>query len=153
MIDSKKQTSLDQYELTNAMLQDSLPEPFAIYYKTQYGQILYNSAYQAVIIEATSTYIPIEHFKALFNQVTELVSQHEVQKITFEKRALRTFHQSSLAWYLITWRTHLYEQLSLKQHNKLLPDLPWFKKAVEAGKNEIFKQPGAEAIPEELAIH
>ncbi|PSR05923.1 MAG: hypothetical protein BRD49_03145 [Bacteroidetes bacterium SW_10_40_5] len=119
---------------------DTLPEPFEQKHETNYGQLLYNSNYQAIIIEALESYIPIESFQDIFNKATSSVQQAKVSKVIFDKRNLRTFHQPSMEWYFIHWKTEMYNLYGLTKHIKLLPNLHWFHKAVEAGKAEIMKK-------------
>jgi hypothetical protein len=119
---------------------EPLPEGFYQYYENPYAQVLFSKNYQAFIIEARNSYIPKEEFKDTFHVASELVSEETIDKGIFDKRALKTFDQPSMEWYFITWKTDLYEKYGLNKHVKILPDLPWFKKAVEAGKSDIFKK-------------
>lgn len=124
----------------SSLSHEPLPEECHQYYENPYARVLFSENYQACIIEALNSYIPIEEFKKTFHEASALVGEQTIDKSIFDKRALKTFDQPSMEWYFITWKTDLYEKYGLSKHVKILPDLPWFKKAVEAGKSEIFKK-------------
>ncbi|MDF9800135.1 hypothetical protein OKW21_005398 [Catalinimonas alkaloidigena] len=95
-----------------------------------------------LIIKATDTYIPIEEFKQVFSKATELIREHQVRKVIFDKRRMKVFHQPSMEWYYKDWKEELLA-LEMKTHRKLLPDDEVFKKSVELGKLKINeKYPG-----------
>lgn len=133
-------STLNDLITVDELQHESLPTPFACCYHDAYGQMLYNEQKQVVIIEALSSYIPIDDFKNLFNEIYKLADQKPISKTIFDKRGLRTFHQPSMEWYFVDWKTNLFKRYGIYQHIKLLPDLKWFNKAVEAGKAEIFSK-------------
>lgn len=49
-----------------------------------------------LLVTATATYIPIEQFKSIFNEITQWVEQLNIQKLIFDKRQLTVFHQPSM---------------------------------------------------------
>ena len=146
------ENSFEHLKTIAALGQEPLPDPFYQYASNSYAQVLYNPDLKALIIEALNSYIPIEEFKSTFEKATDLIKTYNVEKVIFDKRPLRTFHQPSMEWYFITWKTQMFEQYGIRKHVKLLPDLPWFKKAVEAGKAEIFEKYPANKL-DQLAIH
>ncbi len=119
---------------------------FSECYSTTYGQVSYNETYQVLIIEALSSYIPLDSFKNIFNSATEVSSQYLINKVIFDKRSLRTFHQPSMEWYFTDWKIHLYQQHGVDHHVKILPDIEWFAKAVEAGRAEIHRKYNLETL-------
>ncbi|MGZ3866136.1 MAG: hypothetical protein ACXVC6_03080 [Bacteroidia bacterium] len=97
------------------------------------------------VCTAVQEYIPIEHFKRTFELISQEVEMNKIHFFLFDKRALRTFHQPSMEWYFSVWKPAMREK-GLKDHFKILPDMEWFVKAVEAGKHEIFQKFGKEVI-------
>ncbi len=89
-----------------------------------------------LIIKAMDTYIPIEEFKQVFSQASALVREHKVQKVIFDKRRMRVFHQPSMEWYYVEWKADLLTE-GMRTHRKLLPDDAVFRKSVELGKAKI----------------
>jgi hypothetical protein len=89
-----------------------------------------------LIIKATSNYIPIEEFKEVFAQATSLIDTLHIEKIIFDKRRMRVFHQPSMEWYYVQWKEELLNK-GIKTHRKLLPDDEVFQKSVELGKAKI----------------
>src|SRR6478752_2619536 len=72
------------------------------------------------VVEATSSYIPIEQFKEAFNHIGELVKHEQITKLIFDKRKLSVFHQPSMEWYFVDWKEKMFND-GLKTHRKLLP--------------------------------
>jgi len=89
-----------------------------------------------VIVEATSTYIPIEEFKEVFNSIGELVKKNKFSKLIFDKRALTVFHQPSMEWYFVDWKEKMFG-LGLKTHRKILPQDAVFRQSVKIGREKI----------------
>lgn len=92
-----------------------------------------------LIIKATDTYIPIEEFKQVFSQASDLIQKHNIRKVIFDKRRMRVFHQPSMEWYYVQWKEDLLAQ-GMNVHRKLLPDDVVFKKSVELGKVKIMEK-------------
>ncbi len=89
-----------------------------------------------LIVEASTSYIPIEDFKQIFEAVGSLVPQHNITKLIFDKRNLTVFHQPSMEWYFVEWKEQMYH-LGLKTHRKILPDNAIFKHSVKIGREKI----------------
>lgn len=89
-----------------------------------------------MIVEATSTYIPIEEFKQIFNYVGESAAKKPVTKLIFDKQKLTVFHQPSMEWYFVEWKEKMFD-LGLKTHRKILPDNEVFKQSVKIGREKI----------------
>lgn len=120
-------TSINEDNIIEALEKEFADEYFTIYREPENGFI---------ICQATAGYVPIENFKKAFQSMVPLVAEHTVKKIIFDKRALRVFHQPSMEWYYTSWKRELLD-LGLSAHRKILPDEPYFAKAVEAGKASI----------------
>jgi len=114
---------------------------FDVVYKDKYTTLSYNEELSMVICTADSEYIPIGEFKKVFLYVSEFANSSKISYFVFDKRNLRTFHQPSMEWYFAIWKPIL-KMKGLVNHYKILPELPWFSKAVEAGKHEIFQRYG-----------
>jgi len=97
------------------------------------------------VCEADEEYIPIEHFKKLFESIHVLSDKFEITSFLFDKRRLRTFHQPSMEWYFSVWKPAMREK-GLHRHYKILPNLDWFEKAVEAGRHEIYQKFGKDIV-------
>lgn len=118
---------------------------FRIVYNDKYATLSYNEELALAICTADSEYIPINDFKKVFLTISELAETLKVNRFIFDKRKLRTFHQPSMEWYFAIWKPSL-KSKGLVNHYKILPDLEWFAKAVEAGKQEIFQKYGKDIL-------
>ncbi|MFT6866650.1 MAG: hypothetical protein ACJA08_001485 [Cyclobacteriaceae bacterium] len=114
-------------------------------FTNEFGSGYINEKEAAIALVAETDYIPIKNFKQLFEMLSDEIESNPVyQKFIFDKRALRTFHQPSMKWYFMEWKTQMI-QYGLTRHFKLLPDLGYFKKAVEAARKPLLKK-----YPEEI---
>jgi len=114
------------------------PYEFTDYFDSRFAQVTYIKDLKIVICKLKSEYVPIEHFKDTFYKISELVEAGFNQKFVFDKRALKAFHQPSMEWYFVEWKTKMYEH-GLKTHRKILPPEPWFKKSVDIAKEQIYR--------------
>lgn len=113
--------------------------------ETGFSSLYFNSSLELAICVADEEYIPIEQFKKTFESVSRLSEQFSVSSFLFDKRKLRTFHQPSVEWYFSVWKPAMREK-GLCRHYKILPDLAWFVKAVEAGRHEIYQKFGKDIV-------
>jgi hypothetical protein len=90
------------------------------------------------VVEAISSYIPIDQFKETFNYIGELVKTEKITKLVFDKRNLTVFHQPSMEWYFVEWKEKMFS-LGLRQHRKVLPNDEVFKQSVKIGRDKISK--------------
>lgn len=88
------------------------------------------------VVEAISTYIPIEQFKEIFGAIGELVKEKKISKLVFDKRKLTVFHQPSMEWYFVEWKEKMFD-LGLKTHRKILPQDEVFRQSVKIGREKI----------------
>lgn len=93
---------------------------------------------KTAIVEALSTYIPMDQFKETFNFIGELVAKEKINKLIFDKRKLSVFHQPSMEWYFVEWKEKMFD-LGLKTHRKILPNDEVFKQSVKIGRDKINK--------------
>lgn len=91
------------------------------------------------IITATTEYIPIEEFKKIFHATEEIIRSEQIEKLIFDKRALKVFHQPSMEWYFIEWKEKMFN-LGLKKHRKILPDDKIFRESVKIGRQKILSE-------------
>ncbi len=89
-----------------------------------------------VLVAATSSYIPIEQFKAIFNHIGDYASRHSLNKLIFDKRQLTVFHQPSMEWYFVEWKEKMFS-LGLTRHVKILPQDEVFRQSVKIGRSRI----------------
>ena len=92
-----------------------------------------------MIAQVLSSYVPVEDFINTFQKMVGAVSTKKINKFIFDKRELRAFNQPTMEWYYIEWKEKLLDE-GLNVHRKLLPEEEWFKKCVEAGKDEILRE-------------
>jgi hypothetical protein len=95
-----------------------------------------NSHPEIAIVEAVSSYIPIEQFKEIFNAIGSLVKEKKITKLIFDKRKLTVFHQPSMEWYFVEWKEKMFD-LGLKTHRKILPQDEIFRQSVKIGREKI----------------
>lgn len=91
---------------------------------------------QTLILEATTSYIPIEQFKEIFNAISVIVKEKKISKLIFDKRKLTVFHQPSMEWYFVEWKEKMFD-LGLKTHRKILPQDDVFRQSVRIGREKI----------------
>lgn len=84
-------------------------------------------------------YVPISRFKEIFEMLGDEIKEGDFEKFVFDKTKLRTFHQPSMKWYFTEWKTEMIHYGVVK-HFKVLPELDYFKKAVEAARKPLLKQ-------------
>jgi hypothetical protein len=93
---------------------------------------------RVAIVEATTSYIPIEQFKEVFNFIGTLVIKEKISKLIFDKRKLSVFHQPSMEWYFVEWKEQMFNH-GLSVHRKILPNDEVFKQSVKIGRDKINK--------------
>jgi hypothetical protein len=91
---------------------------------------------EVMIVEATTSYIPIEEFKLIFNYIGDSIAKEPATKLIFDKRKLTVFHQPSMEWYFVEWKEKMFD-LGLKTHRKILPLDNVFKQSVKIGRERI----------------
>ncbi len=118
---------------------------FRVIFNDEYSTITYNEQLSIAVCKADVEYIPINEFKRIFLFVSEFIETSNIHHFVFDKKALRTFHQPSMEWYFAIWKPSLRAK-GLVNHYKILPDVAWFAKAVEAGRYEIFQKYGQDIL-------
>ncbi|ANQ52853.1 hypothetical protein KMW28_22095 [Flammeovirga yaeyamensis] len=109
-----------------------------VLYKDDYTKVTYLPKKKVLICEALIDYIPIDDFKKVFQFITRAYPKLKVKKFIFDKQSLRIFHQPSMEWYFVNWKTYMYKKFDLRHHVKILPqNLPWFENTVKAGRKMI----------------
>ncbi len=109
-------------------------------YEKDFGKVYIMEKERIMICVLTKDYVTIKKFQQIFNAMAEFVKTYSIEKFIFDKRYLRAFHQPSMEWYFVDWKMEMY-QYGLKTHRKILPvGEGWFKEAVMAGRDRIFKR-------------
>ncbi len=91
---------------------------------------------KTAIVEATTSYIPLDPFKEIFNFIGELAKKKKITKLIFDKRKLTVFHQPSMEWYFVEWKEKMYDE-GLTIHRKILPLDDVFRQSVRIGREKI----------------
>lgn len=104
----------------------------------KYAKVYYSLVNKAMVVQATSNYIPMDDFKQIFSNVLDLAKTNATEKIVFDKRALSIFHQPSMAWYFTEWKAEL-AALGIKKHAKILPDDLLFNTSVKLARQKLDK--------------
>lgn len=108
-------------------------------FRNDYAEVYTHDSKQTIICILNQEYVPIREFRSTFERITEIVKRGQYKKFIFDKRMLRTFHQPSMEWYFLEWKTQMLSH-GLNKHRKLLPDLPWFVKAVDVARKPLLKK-------------
>jgi len=104
----------------------------------QYARVLINEEKKTIICELLKDYVPIEDFKVIFYQISDIVKEGDYTKFIFDKRSLRAFHQPTMEWYFIHWKKEML-QYGVTKHRKILPPEKWFEKMVQIAKSQILQ--------------
>lgn len=119
---------------------------FSPFFRSKYAECYSNKDKKMIVCILTGEYVPINEFRNVFNELLKEIRNSKYTRFIFDKRSLRTFHQPSMEWYYLDWKTRAFEY-GLKEHRKILPDLKWFVKAVEIAKRDL-----EEKLPEKVRI-
>ncbi|MBA2611808.1 MAG: hypothetical protein H0U95_07560 [Bacteroidetes bacterium] len=112
---------------------------FSLVHNCEFSNVYYNKHLKLALCIAERDYIPIDSFKTIFLSISTLIDDSPLQHLVFDKRKLRTFHQPSMEWYFAIWKP-IVKNKGLINHYKILPEIDWFVKSVEAGRHEILKK-------------
>lgn len=108
--------------------------------KFEYGTLFQDTNHPSTyILRADSDYIPIEEFKKMFNALAAKAGENGVNKLIFDKRNLKVFHQPSMEWYFTNWKEEVFGR-GLRIHRKILPQDQLFRNSVQIGRNKINKE-------------
>jgi hypothetical protein len=118
---------------------ETLKDNLVSHHKGSHAKISFVEGKPVAIVEATSTYIPIEEFKNIFNEIGKLVDSKKITKLVFDKRKLTVFHQPSMEWYFTEWKEQMWHK-GLKTHRKILPDNKVFQQSVKIGREKIKEE-------------
>jgi hypothetical protein len=118
---------------------------FQLRFENRWARVVYQPDLKVVICQLLSDYVPIEHFRSMFQQISALIENGDFTKFIFDKRSLRTFHQPSMEWYFLYWKQEMMGY-GLLQHRKILPNLDWFKTAVAIERGQLAGKMSPEAV-------
>ena len=94
---------------------------------------------EVLIVTATGNFIPYYEFRKAFTHLETFVEQLHTKKLIFDKRKLKVFHQPSMEWYFLEWKSRVYK-LGLDTHRKILPKDDAFKQSVQTGIAKIHRE-------------
>lgn len=106
--------------------------------ETQYGKVEHVIEEKTVILSFKGEFVPLLAFKELMSKVEGLVNSKKVDKMIFDKSSLRVFHQPSMEWYHVEWKTRMLAK-GLKTYRKILPQDPLFVQSVQVGREKILR--------------
>lgn len=112
---------------------------FTKIFEGEFSEVYSSLEEKTIVCVMKVGYVPISNFKDTFHVMGDEVMNGGYEKLVFDKTALRTFHQPSMKWYFTEWKTKMLE-FGLTKHFKILPEIDWFKKSVEAARKPLLKQ-------------
>lgn len=118
-------------------MENNLYSDFQFVEKFNHAEIYVWQEKKILLIVATSNYIPIEEFKTVFTQASEIISKYSITKVIFDKRKLSVFHQPSMEWYFTIWKEEIFLKYGVKTHRKILSDDNVFVQSVKLGRMKI----------------
>lgn len=118
---------------------DNLNDKLVSHHSGSHAKIYFVEGKPIAIVEASSTYIPIDEFKNIFQEIGKLVDSKKITKLIFDKRKLTVFHQPSMEWYFTEWKEQMWNK-GLKTHRKILPDNKVFQQSVKIGREKIKEE-------------
>lgn len=118
-------------------MENNLSIDFQLVEKFSHVEIYVWQEKKVLLIVAISNYIPIEEFKTVFTQTSEVISKYHITKVIFDKRKLSVFHQPSMEWYFTTWKEEMFLKYGVKMHRKILPNDNVFLQSVKLGRMKI----------------
>ncbi len=119
--------------------QETLNDNLTKHHEGAHARISIVEGKPIVVVEAKSTYIPIEEFKNTFEEIGKIVVSKKITKLIFDKRKLTVFHQPSMEWYFTEWKEQMWHK-GLKTHRKILPVNKVFQQSVKIGREKIKEE-------------
>jgi len=114
-------------------------------FENRWATVVCHPDSKVILCQLLSDYVPIEHFRSMFQQISVVIENGDFTKFIFDKRSLRTFHQPSMEWYFLYWKQEMM-RYGLLQHRKILPNLDWFKTAVAIEREQLAVKMSPEAV-------
>lgn len=121
------------------MIKEQILDEAKEIFEDKYAIIYHLEDEQTLVCKAKASYIPIEEFKKVFENVGNFIKTHTIRKFVFDKQSLSTFHQGSMEWYHVAWKPEML-LYGLKVYRKILPSDIFFKKSVEIGRQTIINK-------------
>lgn len=107
----------------------------------KYAQVVVLDDAATIVCTLKTDYVPMKDFQETFEQIGEYINEHpnKISKMILDKRHLKVFHQASMVWYHVEWKSAM-KPYGLVAYRKLLPDDTFFRKAVEIARKNILKE-------------
>ncbi len=86
----------------------------------KYADILRVSGEPTLIIQSTSTSIPLADFKNIFSEAGAIIEQEGITKLIFDKRSFKVFDPEAMEWYFTAWKEKMFDH-GLRTHLRLCP--------------------------------
>jgi hypothetical protein len=111
-------------------------------YTNRYATVSLLESGNVLICKAEKEFIPADEFKAIFTEIGKYIRSNStpIHTLIFDKTALRTFDQTSMTWYHVSWKPTM-KSFGLRFHKKILPpNDALFQKSVEIGRGRIQRE-------------
>lgn len=109
-------------------------------YSSKHAEVIYYPEKKAAVITTKTEYLPMEVFQEMFSEISAQLKGKTIERLIFDKRSLKVFHQPSMEWYYNEWKPAMLKDYGLRKHYKLLPDDKLFRKSVDIGREKILMQ-------------
>jgi len=111
---------------------------FTLVSDSKYARIEYVPSLQTVVLRLKAGYVPIKAFMQVMGEIEDLTTRRPIVKMVFDKSNLTVFHQPSMEWYHVEWKTKMLTK-GLKSYRKILPADRLFVEGVRIGREKIQK--------------
>ena len=105
----------------------------------KYADILRVPDEPILVIQSTSTSIPLAQFKNVFLEAGTIVEQEGVTKLIFDKRSFKVFDPEAMEWYFTEWKEKMFAH-GLRTHRKIMPESVPFKYSVDTSRKGIYER-------------
>ncbi len=116
---------------------ESIPLKRVVSHK--YADILRVPNEPILIIQSTSTSIPLADFKSIFAEAGTIIKQEGITKLVFDKRSFKVFDPEAMEWYFTEWKEDMFAH-GLRTHRKIMPESVPFKYSVDASRKSIYER-------------
>lgn len=105
----------------------------------KYADILRVPGEPILIIQSTSTSMPLANFKNIFTEAGTIIEQEGITKLVFDKRSFKVFDPEAMEWYFTEWKEKMFAH-GLRIHRKIMPESLPFKYSVDSSRKSIYER-------------